>query len=52
MSQLLKAVSTKKNRQELNLDELILRLKSLLKTCNIEVMKLAIESILDELEGK
>jgi hypothetical protein len=42
--------SNGKQRDEIDVNVLILRLKSIVKEGNIEVAQLAIESLLDELE--
>jgi len=42
----------KNNKKEIDVKDLKLRLQSLVKECNIEVIHLALESLLEELEEK
>lgn len=41
-----------KNKKKISIKDLKLRLRSLTKECNIEVIHLALESLLEELEEK
>ena len=52
MGSLITTASTAKNREkiEVNVEELVLRLRSLANGCTMEVVQLAVLSMLDEIE--
>lgn len=45
-----KTSAKKKKKINIDADELVLRLKTLADECNMEIVRLAIQSMLDEIE--